>query len=344
MTIMVTNDILRPGGVSVVVCCYNSANRLPETLKHLARQKLPDSTPWEVIVVNNASTDDTSDVAIRIWREAGQPAIFRVLDEPRPGKSFALDRGYLAADHDTLVTVDDDNWLDDDYLMIAHEAMQSSPRIGILGGRSSAHCEVEPPPWFEAMKSYLAVGKQAGQSGNITVSKPHVAGAGMVVRKSAYLGLKEKGFEFNLLGCTPGKTSAEDTELCYAMALCGYQIWYDERLHFVHFLPRERLTDRYIFQLIEQIYSTSAVLSVYESALRDPGRGVWLTYSHDVFKRSFWALKATVKFFIGRVNWMVCRLAWLGFCRNVISLPELLRVFRRHYPAILRLRENSGRE
>jgi GT2 family glycosyltransferase len=47
----------RPAGVSVVVCCHNSASRLPTTLHHLAAQEVPRDLGWEVIVVDNASTD-----------------------------------------------------------------------------------------------------------------------------------------------------------------------------------------------------------------------------------------------------------------------------------------------
>ncbi len=50
-------------GVSVVVCCYNSAPRLPETLMHLFAQIVNPDIKWEIIIINNASTDDTLEVA-----------------------------------------------------------------------------------------------------------------------------------------------------------------------------------------------------------------------------------------------------------------------------------------
>ena len=56
-----------PCGVSVIVCCYNSAERLPETLKYLSMQNVPENMPWEIIIVDNNSTDSTNDVAMEIW-------------------------------------------------------------------------------------------------------------------------------------------------------------------------------------------------------------------------------------------------------------------------------------
>ena len=52
-------------GVSVVICCYNSAERLPRTLTHLAAQRVSEKLPWEVIVIDNASQDKTGEVALK---------------------------------------------------------------------------------------------------------------------------------------------------------------------------------------------------------------------------------------------------------------------------------------
>src|SRR5438067_13925901 len=100
-------------GVSVIVCCHNSAARLPPTLQHLAKQRLPDLTPWEVLLINNGSTDDTCAVAGQVWRTEGSPAPMRIVDQPKLGLSYARERGIATASYDTLVFVDDDNWLAD---------------------------------------------------------------------------------------------------------------------------------------------------------------------------------------------------------------------------------------
>jgi glycosyltransferase involved in cell wall biosynthesis len=46
-------------GVSIIVCCYNSAERLPETLKHLALLESNEDVNWELIIVDNNSSDTT---------------------------------------------------------------------------------------------------------------------------------------------------------------------------------------------------------------------------------------------------------------------------------------------
>ena len=104
-----TND------VSIVICCYNSSKRLPETLAHLKAQVVPDHIPWEVIVVDNASTDGTSQVARALWGELpGVP--FRVVREAKQGLSNARNRGLMESKGDLICYIDDDvrpkeNWL-----------------------------------------------------------------------------------------------------------------------------------------------------------------------------------------------------------------------------------------
>jgi len=55
-------------GISVVICCYNSASRLPATLQHIAEQSLDSEILWEIIIVDNASTDNTAEIASTYWQ------------------------------------------------------------------------------------------------------------------------------------------------------------------------------------------------------------------------------------------------------------------------------------
>src|SRR6187402_822059 len=99
-----------PLGFSIIVCTYNGASRLEQTIKHLAGLTIPPGHKTELILVDNASTDNT--VAIT---------------QKRQGKGFAIETGYDAASYSYILTVDDDNWLDADYLTIATRLFQQHP-------------------------------------------------------------------------------------------------------------------------------------------------------------------------------------------------------------------------
>jgi glycosyltransferase involved in cell wall biosynthesis len=50
-------------GVSIVACFYNSEKRFGKVLEHFDKQKVADSVKWEIVIVDNASTDNTSEKA-----------------------------------------------------------------------------------------------------------------------------------------------------------------------------------------------------------------------------------------------------------------------------------------
>jgi len=233
-------------GTSIVICCHNSAKRLPETLAHLARQVSTDALPWEVIVVDNASTDDTAKVALACW-PAGHPAPLRVEAEPNPGLMYARRRGLAAARYDLVSFIDDDNWVCPEWVGLVHRIMSEHPEVGALGGQVEAVCEVEPPPWFEQHKGCYAVGRQAPESGDVTDTRGHLWGAGLTIRREAWIRLLSAGYR-PLLSDRKGKalSSGGDTEICLALRLSGWRLWYDERLTMKHYLPAQRLRWAYL--------------------------------------------------------------------------------------------------
>lgn len=103
-------------GISIVICCYNSAKRLPKTLFHLSKQKLESGAEVEIIVVDNASTKNTFDVSKTEWGKYSSKAIFRNMKQPISGQTAALEMGVNAALYNYILPVDDDNWLDESFL------------------------------------------------------------------------------------------------------------------------------------------------------------------------------------------------------------------------------------
>ncbi len=335
---------INSAGVSVVICCYNSAARLGQTLEHLARQAMPESLPWEVlVVVDKASPDDTDVVAVRTWREAGAPAPLKVIIEEKPGKSPALTNGFTNARHDIIVVVDDDNWLNSDYLARAFLLMRQHPETGILGGKITGAFEVEPPGWFQHFQAAYAVGAQGKVSGDITEHKRHVAGAGMVVRKSAYELIKQRGFRPVLTGGRRGNlTAGEDLELCYAVVLAGYRIWYDENLCLTHFMPKDRITIESLLEMNRRNRIAGPLQAGYEIALRGTDASPLKFYLHRVLLLGSWLLKSALKFLLQRESWLALRIAFSDWTQSLFDYAELRRVFRLHYPEILKLKPGNA--
>lgn len=249
-------------GVSVIICCYNSAGRIATTLKHIALQKVAENVLWEVIVVNNNSTDNTAEKAMEEWLAyANNNRAFKVVQETKPGLSYARAKGIGEARYDIIVFCDDDNWFAEDYIQNMFNLFVLQPDTGIIGGRSTGAYEIEPPVWFNQYAGHYAIGGHE-YSGFVK----WVSGAGMGIRKVVFTKLKDIGFS-PLLTDRKGASlsSGGDVELCYVAAFLGYKIFYSANLHFVHFMTRQRLTWHYNIKLITQGQGISqVVIDIYD--------------------------------------------------------------------------------
>jgi glycosyltransferase involved in cell wall biosynthesis len=255
-------------GVSIVVCCHNSAGRLPETLAHLARQRAT-GIPWEVIVVDNASTDGTAEVARRLWPEL-PPAPLRIVRESRLGLSYARQRGLAEARYELVSFVDDDNWVCSGWVQTAHEIMASHPDVGACGGFNEAEFETPAvPQWFQEYQGCYSVGAQGSAPGDVTWTRDWLWGAGLTVRQSAWRALADAGFRPRLVDRRGvALTSGGDHELCAALRLAGWRLWYDPRLCLMHFLPSFRLTWKYLRRLHRGSGPATVGLDAYNAALQ----------------------------------------------------------------------------
>lgn len=255
-------------GVSIIICSYNGAKKLQPTLEHLTNQRVSENINWEVIFIDNNSTDNSLELVDNFWKKNGRQIPIKVINEPKSGKYYALTRGVNEARYTYFITCDDDNWLSEDYVERAYNILEQDPYIGAVGGQSIANFEstnIEIPDWFIKDQERYAIGKQGEKSGVIT-SRKFIWGAGMVSHVSLY-----KRFYKNypsLLINNKGHFIAEDTEYCLRLILRGYQLFYDESLIIKHFVPNERLTKEYNNHLNKNIKESYEILDFYLYALR----------------------------------------------------------------------------
>lgn len=250
-------------GVSVIICSFNGAKKLPNTLQHLINQRINNNINWEIIFVDNNSNDDTLEVVKNYWRQQKSDIPIRIITETKAGKYYALTRGVNEAKYNYFIVCDDDNWLSDDYIERAFHTLEQNPSIGALGGKSIAEFEsnnTETPKWFTDDQERYAIGKQGIKSGLITHRK-FIWGAGMVSHVSLY---KEFYSHYpSLLLKNEGHFIAEDTEYCLRLILRGYHLFYDDDLSIKHFVPMERLSKEYNTILNRKIEESFEIIDIY---------------------------------------------------------------------------------
>lgn len=254
-------------GVSIVICCYNSESRLAPTLEHIKKQVVSAGIPWEVIIVDNASTDNTAQTALDLWGNFSGMHL-RVVSEPKQGLCNARVKGFQEAKYEFVSFVDDDNWLQEDWVCRVYTVMTDHPDVGACGGQNLPVFEKEPPGWFEKYQDRFAIGKQSEISGDVTWSRGYLWGAGLTVRKTAWQNLTRNGFA-PILSDRKGKqlTSGGDGEICLALRLNGWRLRVDNNLQLCHFIPADRMDWNYFRRMMRGFGASSVGHDPYKVAI-----------------------------------------------------------------------------
>jgi glycosyltransferase involved in cell wall biosynthesis len=312
------------------------------------RQDAPATISWEVLVIDNASSDATADVARSVW-PGSHPAPLRVVFESNIGLTNARSRAIAEARYDVVSFVDDDNWVEPGFVKTVHWLMQNRPEMGACSGRIEQACEVDPPSWFDAFKVALAISPQDETYGWITDPAKYLPGAGLSIRQTALRDIVALKFTPTLSGRS-GKSllSGDDLELGAALRLAGWKLWREKSLTIRHFVPADRLTWSYMKRLYYGFGASG--FSPYEALLFANGhnlkQSIKTTFSWQILftaKRGLLAILGEAKigstlmqrrvlqleraWFAGRLkylahNWTTCRknrkdaMRFLNACRR----------------------------
>jgi glycosyltransferase involved in cell wall biosynthesis len=119
--------------ISVVICTYNRSQNLRETLASVAKMEVPASLSWELIVVDNNSTDSTRAVVEGFARTSGLNV--RYVFEGKQGLSHARNAGVRAAHGKIIAFTDDDVYPQPDWLAVIWREFSLDLSLQVLSGR-----------------------------------------------------------------------------------------------------------------------------------------------------------------------------------------------------------------
>lgn len=219
--------------LTVLVCTYNRLTDVQELLDTVQSQDTAGRFTFEVIVVDNNSTDGTSAAL------AKRPGI-QLISEKRQGKGFALQTGIAAAKGEILFVVDSDQLLPPGYLMRAWEGMGKDRNIAIYGGKVLPTNPAEVPAWL-TREHWSAIGMlDMGDAPFCFGPERPVCLLVPLFRLEALRRLG--GFNVNL-GVSKGRIgSVEDADLEMRLVRAGYKGYYDPALVILHKIEPDRLT------------------------------------------------------------------------------------------------------
>ncbi|MGO4808745.1 glycosyltransferase [Cupriavidus sp. 2MCAB6] len=250
--------------ISIIICCFNSADRITQTLKHcayMAQSCLP-ADQWEIIVVDNNSSDNTQMLARLALNEPDCSAL-RIVKEGRQGLAYARRTGVLASRGEFICFIDDDNLPSEDYFPEIIRIFENEPNIGLIGVSTRLPTGSRFPDDVQVHATSYAVGRQYDQSGRLDHGSP-VWGAGMACRAAVIIRLYCFGF-VPILSGRAGKSqlAGDDTELCLAINLAGYDGWYQDSAQIVHAIDPRRMNPVTLRKMISGFCASRPIISRY---------------------------------------------------------------------------------
>jgi glycosyltransferase involved in cell wall biosynthesis len=249
-------------GISVIIACYNSSLVIAETLKCLQVQKNAENINWEVILIDNNSTDNTAEVAKNTWLDPKVP--LHILSEKKVGEANARKTGFLHANYSILSIVDDDNRVGSDWIQQIYKHFEN-PEIGLVGCVGVGDFEEPPPAWFSKYADAFAIGSlYEGDFVDIT-KDAIVPGAGLAVRKEVFDKLYAADWKPFLKGRVGNiQTAGADSEICYITRFLGYKIYYSNTLRFKHFTAKHRIS----WERLEKMFAGFGAADVFTLVYR----------------------------------------------------------------------------
>jgi teichuronic acid biosynthesis glycosyltransferase TuaG len=115
-----------PGLVSIVIPAYNAASFIADTLESVKEQTYTD---WELIVVNDGSTDNTGEVVTK-----NNGSSYKLLNQQNAGVSSARNKGLANASGEFIVFFDADDIMSPDFLKTRVDALRQDETIDFAGG------------------------------------------------------------------------------------------------------------------------------------------------------------------------------------------------------------------
>jgi len=225
--------------LSVIICTYNRCDFLPAALNSLANQTLPKEQ-FEVLVINNNSTDETEAVSKEF--ERNHPAVnFGYHIEKNQGLSFARNRGIKESQGKYISYIDDDAIASPEYAEAVLEAFENYPDYAALGGKVTPFYDNGEPKWLTPHLWGMVAKVDQGEEPK-TFGKKTPVGCNMAFRKKIF-------DTIGLFDTERTKNRWDDRYIFNQVSDHGLKTLYYPKASVRHHIPSSRVSEEGIVNL-----------------------------------------------------------------------------------------------
>lgn len=241
---------------SVVVCSYNRSVYLAKVLNALKNQTL-DSSKFEIILVNNNSTDETEKVC-HTFQKNNSDLNITYFVEKNKGLSYARNTGIKLSKGQWVIFLDDDAEPIADYLNNVSTFLEKYPQCIAAGGRIYPNYETEEPLWMTKYLLPLVSAIDLGDKVKKFPSNKYPIGANMIFKGDIFD--KIGYFDVNLGRKGNQLLGGEEKEIFMKLRGISNEIYYIPNAIVHHFIPEKRIKIDFIISLAKKIGETNLII------------------------------------------------------------------------------------
>ena len=231
--------------ITLIIATFNRSLQLMKTLHSVARQDLP-AAEWECVVVNNRCTDNTAE-RFEAFAAAHPGLQLRMVEEWEAGLSHARNCGLARAAGELVAFIDDDEWIEPQFLRSYVDFFDRHPDVLAAGGPVVAEYPEGRPAWLSKYpEQAIANAMDFGPKVRPFPRSRIPAGGNMAFRR-AFFGTGGFNTRFGRVG--KQLTGGEESELFERLRLQGFEAWYVPGAAMHHVIPGAKLTEGFFRNL-----------------------------------------------------------------------------------------------
>ena len=228
--------------LSIIVCTYNRDRYIGKTLDLLSDQSTNNSD-YEVLVIDNNSTDKTTDICLD-FIDKPEHTNFHYFLEKNQGHTYSRNRGIKESKAGYIAFLDDDAWVNRNYCEEIIKFFDGHEEVTAIGGKIIPEYESKEPVWMSRYLWPLVAGLDMGNQIREFKGTQYPIGANMAYRSNVFE--KYGLFDIDLGRRGKGLEGGDEKDMIFRLKMGGERIFYVPSVSVRHIIPDSRTTRSYI--------------------------------------------------------------------------------------------------
>ena len=261
--------------ITVAICTWNRSRLLRQTLDHIAQMQIPDGTQWELVIVDNRSTDDTRAVIETFNDRLPVQYVYESEQGHSASRNCAVDH----ATGDYIIWTDNDVIVDRGWLAAYADGFLRHPQAGYFGGKIVPVFESENPAWLDAMWDTcraVYAWRDLGDDEMQLASGDFPYGANFAIRSDL-----QRRFRFDISRGrnAHGMIGDDEIQVLRQIAAAGHHGIWLPHAKVQHFISDDRATP----QFVQQYFVGQGHTNIRQGKVEKTPRAAWLEWLRHQF-------------------------------------------------------------